>query len=79
MANRLLVLSHGEVQLDGEPLDIFSTKQDVLHEAGVAVPPVTAVLQYLQGRGIAVTDRVHSIDEGVDALYHCLRGKNDAH
>ena len=79
MANRLLVLSHGKIQLDGEPLDIFSTKQDVLQQAGVSVPPAIAVLQYLQTRGFAVNDRVHSIDESVDALYACLRGMKDAH
>lgn len=79
MANRLLVLSHGKIQLDGKPLDIFSTKQDVLQQAGVSVPPATAVLQYLQTRGFAVNDRVHSIDESVDALYACLRGMKDAH
>ena len=79
MANRLLVLSHGKIQLDDEPLDIFSTKQDVLQQAGVSVPPATSVLQYLQTRGFAVNDRVHSIDESVDALYACLRGMKDAH
>lgn len=79
MASRLLVLSHGKIQLDGEPLDIFATKQDVLHQAGVSVPPATAVLQYLQTRGFAVNDRVRSIDEGVEALYSCLRGMKDAH
>lgn len=79
MASRLFVLSHGKIQLDGEPLDIFATKQDVLQQAGVSVPPATAVLQYLQTRGFAVNDRVRSIDEGVEALYSCLRGMNDAH
>ena len=79
MADRLLVLSHGKIQLDGEPLEIFATKQDVLQQAGVSVPPATAVLQYLQTRGFAVDDRVRSIDEGVEALYSCLRGMNDAH
>ncbi len=79
MASRLLVLSHGKIQLDGEPLDIFATKQDVLQQAGVSVPPATAVLQYLQTRGFAVNDRVHSIDEGVDSLYSCIRGMKDAH
>lgn len=79
MANRLLVLSHGKIQLDGEPLDIFSTKQDVLQQAGVSVPPATSVLQYLQTRGFTVNDRVHSIDGSVDALYACLRGMKDAH
>lgn len=81
MASRLLVLSHGQIVLDGQPLDIFSTQQKKLQAAGVAVPPVTAVLQYLQGRGFAVTDRVRTAAEGAQALYDCLqkRGANHAH
>ena len=58
LASRLLVLSHGHIVLDGEPLNIFATQQQALHDAGVSVPPVTGALQYLQGRGFAVDDRV---------------------
>lgn len=79
MANRLIVLSDGKILLDGQPLQIFSHKQDVLRQAGVAVPPVTEVLQYLQQRGLPVTDQVHTVEEGADAIYRCLRGKNHAH
>lgn len=78
LANRLIVLSHGDIVLDGNPLDIFATKQDILHDAGVSVPPVTEVLQYLKGRGLDVNDRVHSVDEGVEAIYTCLGGKQHA-
>lgn len=74
MASRLLVLSHGHIVLDGEPLDIFATQQQALHDAGVSVPPVTGVLQYLQGRGFAVNDRVRSVEEGAQAIYDCLKG-----
>lgn len=79
MASRLIVLSDGRILLDGEPLQIFSTQQQVLKQAGVAVPPVTDVLQYLQTRGLPVTDQVHTVAEGADAIYDCLRGKNNAH
>lgn len=78
LANRLIVLSHGNIVLDGDPLDIFATQQEELHKAGVSVPPVTEVLQYLKGRGLAVNDRVHSVDEGVEAIYTCLGGKQHA-
>lgn len=78
LANRLIVLSHGDIVLDGDPLDIFATQQEELHKAGVSVPPVTEVLQYLKGRGLAVNDRVHSVDEGVEAIYTCLGGKQHA-
>lgn len=79
LANRLLVISDGKILLDGKPLDIFSTKQDVLQQAGVSVPPVTEVLQYLQGRGLAITDKVHTVAEGADVIYDYIRGKGHAH
>lgn len=79
MATRLLVLSHGNIVLDGEPLDIFSHRQQTLHDAGVSVPPVTEVLQYLQSQGFDISDRVHSVDEGVAAVYDCIRRMNHAH
>lgn len=79
MATRLLVLSHGNIVLDGEPLDIFSHRQQTLHDAGVSVPPVTEVLQYLQAKGFDISDRVHSVDEGVAAVYDCIRRMNHAH
>lgn len=79
MATRLLVLSHGHIVLDGEPLDIFSHRQQTLHDAGVSVPPVTEVLQYLQSKGFDISDRVHSVDEGVAAVYDFIRRMNHAH
>ena len=79
MATRLLVLSHGNIVLDGEPLDIFSHRQQTLHDGVVSVPPVTEVLQYLQSKGFDISDRVHSVDEGVAAVYDCIRRMNHAH
>jgi len=80
LASRLLVLSHGHIVLDGEPLDIFATQQQALHDAGVSVPPVTGVLQYLQVRGFAVDDRVRTVEEGAQAIFDCLKGgKGHAH
>lgn len=80
LASRLLVLSHGHIVLDGEPLNIFATQQQALHDAGVSVPPVTGALQYLQGRGFAVDDRVRTVEEGAQAIFDCLKGgKGHAH
>jgi energy-coupling factor transport system ATP-binding protein len=79
LATRLLVLSHGKVTLDGEPLHIFSTCQEKLQEAGVSVPPVTAVLQYLQSRGVSVDDSVHSVQEGAASIFDWLRRNKHAH
>ena len=74
MASRLLVLSQGSIVLDGDPLSIFAQYGDELQKAGVAVPPVNGVLQYLKGRGLAVDDRVRTVEQGAAAIYDCLKG-----
>lgn len=73
MANRLIVLAQSHVVLDGEPLEIFDTQQEALRQAGVDVPPVTALLQYLKGRGLPVQDKVRTVDEAVSAVYKGIR------
>lgn len=78
MASRLIVLSKGQICIDGEPLAVFATEQDALHSAGVSVPPVTEVLQYLKGRGLPLQDRVHTVEEAADSIYQCIRGKEHA-
>jgi energy-coupling factor transport system ATP-binding protein len=79
LADRLIVLDHSEIILDGEPLKIFATQQELLHSAGVSVPPVTEVLQYLQGRGMDLEDRVRTIEEAADSIYDSVRGDSHAH
>ena len=78
MASRLIVLSQGQICIDGEPLTVFATEQETLHRAGVSVPPVTEVLQYLKGRGLPLQDRVHTVEEAADSIYQCIRGKGHA-
>jgi len=79
LANRLIVLDHSEIILDGEPLEIFAKQQDLLHRAGVSVPPVTEVLQYLQKRGLPVEDRVRTVEEAAASIYAGVRGNTHAH
>ncbi len=78
LANRLIVLSHGKIVLDGEPLTIFSACRDALQEAGVDVPPVTQVLQYLQTRGLDVSDKAKTVADGTAAVYDALRRNGHA-
>ena len=78
LANRLIILNHGEIAADGVPTDIFATEQDVLRAAGVDVPPVTHVLQYLKGRGLDVETRVKTVSDGTDTIYRALRRNGHA-
>lgn len=79
LATRLIVMDGGQVLLDGNPLDIFATRQEELHKAGVGVPPVTEVLQYLKGRRLPLQDRVRTVNEAVASIYDSLRGNDHAH
>lgn len=78
MASRLIVLSLGKICIDGEPLSVFATEQETLHRAGVSVPPVTEVMQYLKQRGLPLEDRVHTVEEAADSIFQCIRGKDHA-
>ena len=78
LANRLIILNHGEIAADGVPTDIFATEGDVLRAAGVDVPPVMHVLQYLKGRGLDVETRVKTVSDGTDTIYRALRRNGHA-
>lgn len=71
MATRLIVMNGGKVSLDGTPLEVFSNPEK-LREAGVDVPPVTALLRKLKERGLPVDDKLLAIDEAVATITNAL-------
>lgn len=71
MATRLIVMNGGKVSLDGTPLEVFSNPVK-LREAGVDVPPVTALLRKLKERGLPVDDKLLAIDEAVATITNAL-------
>lgn len=73
LANRLIVLHKGEIVLDGNPMDIFLNKRDVLIECGVDLPPLTKTLMYLKEKGIYVPEKATSLDDAVDLMYSKLK------
>ena len=79
MANRLIVLDQGHVILDGKPLDIFTHDRDRLQSAGVDVPPVSVLIEYLRSRGLSVRQDVLSVDDAVVAIQECMTGQEVDH
>lgn len=73
MATRLIVMRKGQVCLDGTPRDIFTKQRQALVEAGVEVPPITALLQSLKKRGLAVEDTAITVSEGIETIAAALR------
>lgn len=59
---RILVMNHGELVLDGAPKEIFSHQKE-LEEMGLAVPQVTYILNALREKGLPVESRAITVDE----------------
>ena len=78
MANRLIVIDNGKIQLDGKPIDIFMNKRQELQSAGVDVPPVSKLVEYLRDRGLPVSQQVISVDDAVMAIEVALKEVNHA-
>ena len=51
-AQRIVVMSGGRVYLDGKPEDIFTAKDDLLHEAKVDVPESIKLARSLKQKGL---------------------------
>ncbi|CUH95181.1 Energy-coupling factor transporter ATP-binding protein EcfA 1 [Propionispora sp. 2/2-37] len=75
MANRLIVMHHGHICQDGEPRTIFTRYRENLKEAGVDVPPVTALLATIKAKGLAVDDTAITLEEGVATIAEAVRGR----
>ena len=73
LANRLLVLHKGKIVLDGNPMDIFLNKKDILIECGVDLPPLTKTLMYLKEKGIKVPEYATSVQNAIDEMYNTLK------
>jgi energy-coupling factor transport system ATP-binding protein len=67
MADRLIVMSNGEIAMDGTPKEIFARVDD-LRRIGLAVPDTVALLYGLRQGGWQVPLSALTVDECVDAI-----------
>jgi energy-coupling factor transport system ATP-binding protein len=67
LADRVLVMSEGEVVLGGTPKEVFS-KVEYMKSIGLSVPQVTEVASKLQKDGATFNQTILTIDEMVEAI-----------
>ena len=75
-AERIIVMNHGEVFLDGTPKEVFYHKQE-LEEIGLAVPTVTDIMHQVKELGYPVDESVTTLSDAAEALvnlYHDVKG-----
>jgi energy-coupling factor transporter ATPase len=65
-AERVVVLSQGQIAIDGAPRSVFQSEE--LPELGLAVPPVAEMARRLRQRGIQLPSGLLTVDEFADAV-----------
>ncbi|WP_279380132.1 energy-coupling factor transporter ATPase [Sporosalibacterium faouarense] len=66
-ADRIVVMSEGEVALEGEPREVFSRVEDIIG-LGLDVPQVTELAYKLRKEGINVPSNILTVEELVMSL-----------
>ena len=72
LADRVIVMNHGEIALDGTPRDIFQ-KVDELRRMGLTVPETVKLLDTLRNEGWDVPLSAISVEECADAIAAAMK------
>ena len=75
VSDRLVVLDHGGILMQGTPQEVFSQSSRLI-EAGLDVPMVTRLFIELRSRGIDISDSVYTVEQGLAELLRLKEGKN---
>ena len=76
LAERVIVMNHGKVVMDGTPREVFSQGK-ALREIGLDVPQAVLLADKLRERGFDVPQGVYRVEE-IKAVIERLIGKGDA-
>ena len=74
LAQRIVVMDHGRILMDGTPQQIFSRSEELLR-AGLDVPQVTRVFLELKKRGVPVDPAVYTVSQAAEALRRLKGGE----
>ena len=74
LCDDLIVLSHGEVVLNGSRDEVFSHSQ-MLEQIGLAVTQITLLMHELNARGINVNNGIYTEEAAVEEIAALLKGK----
>ncbi len=71
IAERVIVMNHGEVALQGTPAEVFK-EIDMLEGIGLGVPQVTYLVRELRKKGFNISDNIFTIEEAKKELLSIL-------
>ena len=67
LAQRLIVMNHGKIAMEGTPGEVFSRSRELV-DMGLSIPEVTKVFLRLRELGLPVSGSVYTIDQAVAEL-----------
>ena len=71
--DRIIVMSHGKIILEGEPKDVFS-QAELLQAAGLDVPEISKIVSALRERGVKIPKDIYTVDSATEAIKKLLGG-----
>ena len=74
LCDDLIVLSHGEIVLNGTRDEVFS-HSEMLEKIGLAVPQITLLMHELNARGIKVDNGIYTEEAAAKEIAALLKGK----
>lgn len=77
LAERVIVMNHGKVAMDGAPREVFSRGEE-LRAIGLDVPQAVELAQKLREKGFGVPEGIYKIEE-VRAAVEAIVGKGGRH
>ena len=75
-ADKILVLSKGELILNGTPKEVFR-HIDLLESIGLRAPEVSYIIRELREKGFEINEDISTIEEARDAILALVRRKNN--
>jgi energy-coupling factor transport system ATP-binding protein len=73
-ASRVLVMNGGQISLDGTPNEIFGSGRQELRAAGVDVPPLTALIDTLQAKGLQISNTAMTAEAAAQEIFEAVKG-----
>ncbi|MGI6712071.1 MAG: energy-coupling factor transporter ATPase [Bacillota bacterium] len=76
LASRLIVMSRGEVFMDGVPQEIFTYEKELI-SIGLGIPDAAALVRRLKARGKPLPGQAITVNEALGEIENWLRGKQN--
>ncbi len=77
LTDRLLVLDHGGIRMDGTPREVFA-QAETLQQIGLNIPQVTRLFLRLRELGLPVDASVYTVEQAVEQLSEMKGGRAHA-